>query len=231
MFSSTAKRNCWTGFPPKPLLNFLVFFRLPNQLIFNSTVNLFPVGQLVDWSDQSVDQISSSIWPVGDHELLKDLITGWSPGLVLNQSINQVSINLLFKSFSFAALPTPTTPTVRDYQKLCPALTESPRWPFDNINRSLSLFQQICSLRKGKWWDSIAIRLLNQLKISFFIQLKFNLLIGNPQRWPCGALFCRLLVETRNSSTTEWYTCLNNQKMTLLFLLLICVDQQWWIAD
>ena len=135
---------------PNHCSTFSFSFDCPTNWSFNSTVNLFPVGQLIDWSDQSVDQISSSIWPVGDPELLKDLITGWSPGLVLNQSINQISINLLFKSFSFAALPTPTTPTVRDYQKLCPALTESPRWPFDNINRSLSLFQQICSLRKGK---------------------------------------------------------------------------------
>ena len=57
---------------------------------------------------------------------------------------------------------------------------------------------------------------LNQL--NNLLELKFNLLNDNPQRWPCGVLFCRLLVETCNSSTTEWYTCLNNQNCFSYFL-------------
>lgn len=177
-----------------PLLNlYLCSTPLTNQLSiqFNGQCLFKSIGQLIDWWYQSVDQFSNrqliSRWSrVAQRSDRRP--TFWSGWLSwINWLIGLIS--LLFKSFSFAALPTPTTSDCPRLPKLCPALiTASPRCPLKSINWTIS----------SNW--------------------TFNFLNDNLQRWPCGALFSRLLVETCNSSTTEWYTCLNNQNWSSYFL-------------
>ena len=220
----------WLPTQTTPQLFHFLSIDQPIDLSIQRSISFLLVNWLIDQinqlikfpapSDQSVITSCSKIWSLADL-----LVWSWINRLITSRLISCSNLFLLprcrLRPLRLSAIT-----------KNCVRPSQSPlvdRLTISTVH--FHFFQQICSLRKGKWWDSIAIRLLNQLKISFFIQLKFNLLIGNPQRWPCGALFCRLLVETRNSSTTEWYTCLNNQKITLFFLLLICIDQQWWIAD
>ena len=133
-------------------------------------------------------------WSVGDHELLKDLIISWSSNIrltFLSQLINPRSINLLVKNIFSSRRPAADS---------------------DHSNRPSVCFNNCVY---GPPHSSLLL-IVAQLIENLEAQLKFNFLIDNPQRRPCGAPFCRLLIETRNSSTTEWYTCLNNQNWSFI---------------
>ena len=136
-------------------------------------------------------------WSVGDHELLKDLIISWSSDMLtfLSQLINPRSINLLVKNIFSSRRASDSDHSDRPFVCFNNCVTGPP-------HSSLSL---------------IVAQLIENLEA----QLKFNFLIDNPQRRPCGAPFCRLLIETRNSSTTEWYTCLNNQNWSFISLTIM----------
>ena len=157
-------------------------------------VNLLP-----HWSTDWL--VISNSWSIFQPSVDQSMITScskiWSMAdLLVRLTISWINwligslINLLFKNlFRFAALPTPTT-------------SDCPRFKTKIVS--------------GPHSGPLVAPSLNQL--NNLVELKFNLLNDSPQRWPCGALFCRLLVETCNSSTTEWYTCLNNQNCSSYFL-------------